>query len=281
MSLSVFEMHSVEMFCHRPPGACYVICDEWHYKACLRKAADLEKAKAETREFLGIAGLNRRKWGEDRGLVERIIKHRWLWFHNVRDRNPETDGWWVISALLDEVRRGTLLAIKGRRADLFPQSHGTPLGNLAARAVYLTNGGPMPVGRYDPATRQTGLFAAQAAMSGGSSDGGLFGVAVALVGTSAGDASTLLGNAQPFEYRSGMPDGDSFDIGKTPNYGEPGTWHTNPGSGQMRLFGDDGKPVVDLDFDHFHNGMKPHAHNWNGGARDGGDLVVPFSPWNP
>ncbi|WP_175948497.1 hypothetical protein [Burkholderia pyrrocinia] len=95
------------------------------------------------------------------------------------------------------------------------------------------------------------------------------------------DTSTPLGDAQPFEYLEDLPGGDVFDIAKTPNTGEPGTWYTNSGSGQMRLFGTDGNPVVDLDFDHFHNGLKPHAHNWNGGARDGGDDVVPFSPWNP
>jgi hypothetical protein len=96
-----------------------------------------------------------------------------------------------------------------------------------------------------------------------------------------GDNSTLLGDAQPFEYNEDMPDGDSFDIAKTPNLGEPGTWYTNPGSGQMRLFGDDGKPALDLDFDHVHNGLQPHAHNWTNGVRDGGDDVVPFSPWSP
>ncbi|MFM0158407.1 RHS repeat-associated core domain-containing protein [Paraburkholderia sediminicola] len=75
--------------------------------------------------------------------------------------------------------------------------------------------------------------------------------------------------------------GDAFQVAKTPNTGEPGTWYTNPGSGQMRLFGDTGAPVVDLDFDHAHNGLQPHAHNWNGAARDRGNDVVPFSPWKP
>ncbi|WP_429576317.1 hypothetical protein [Paraburkholderia sp. UCT70] len=141
----------------------------------------------------------------------------------------------------------------------------------------------MRSGPYDQVARQVRLFAAPAAAAGRSSDGSLLDVAVAVIGARAGDgdASTLPGDAQPFKYQSGIADVDSFDIAKTPNEGEPGTWYTNPGSGQMRLFGDDGKPVVDLDFDHFHNGMKPHAHNWNGSARDGGGLVVPFSPWNP
>jgi hypothetical protein len=106
MSLSVFEMHSVELFCQRPSGACYVICDEWHYKACLGKAADLQKARAETREFLDIAELNHRKWEEDRKLVRNLLGRNWLFFHSVQDRDPDTDGWWVILALLEEVRRG-------------------------------------------------------------------------------------------------------------------------------------------------------------------------------
>ncbi|WP_414441482.1 hypothetical protein [Burkholderia sp. 22PA0106] len=108
------------------------------------------------------------------------------------------------------------------------------------------------------------------------------GAALGGVDSAATDAMTMpLGDAQPFEYVPDFPDGVPFDIAKTPNTGEPGTWYTNPGSGQMRLFGNDGAPVVDLDFDHFHKGIKPHAHNWSGGARDGGSDVVPFSPWNP
>jgi hypothetical protein len=88
-----------------------------------------------------------------------------------------------------------------------------------------------------------------------------------------------LADAQPFEYGEDAPTDGAFQIAKTPNTGEPGTWYTNPGSGRMRLYGADRNPAVDLDFDHFHNGLKPHAHNWNGGVRDGGDDVVPFSPW--
>ncbi|MGF6640540.1 hypothetical protein [Paraburkholderia sp. MM6662-R1] len=100
-------------------------------------------------------------------------------------------------------------------------------------------------------------------------------------GTIATPVSTPLGDAQPFEYSPNQVDEGSFDVAKTPNLGDPGTWYTNPGSGQMRLYGDDRKPVVDLDFDHVHNGLKPHAHNWDNGVRDGGDYVVPFSPWSP
>lgn len=64
---------------------------------------------------------------------------------------------------------------------------------------------------------------------------------------------------------------------KTPNKGEPGSWHTNPGSGQERLYGPDGRPAVDIDWDHDHGQGQPHPHNWGPGGRE-----VPengFSPW--
>ncbi|MBC8727947.1 hypothetical protein [Paraburkholderia sp. UCT2] len=199
MSLSVFEMHSVELFCQRPLSACYVISDEWHYKACLRKAADLETAKADTREFLDIAGLNCRDWEEDRKLVERIIRRRWLWFHNVQDRNPDTDGWWVISALLDEVRRGALLAIKGRRTDLLPPPDSTPMTTFTARAVDFPNDGPKLFGRSDPATRQSQFIAAHTARGGSDL-------------ADDGHTSTLLGNVQPFDYQPDVPIGNAMEL---------------------------------------------------------------------
>ena len=80
--------------------------------------------------------------------------------------------------------------------------------------------------------------------------------------TSIGSASTPLGDAEPFEFGDMPRFGDSFDIAKTPKRGEPGTWYTNAGSGQMRLYGDTGAPVVDFDFDHDHGQGIPHAHNY-------------------
>lgn len=142
------------------------------------------------------------------------------------------------------------------------------------------------------------IQAASAAKRAAASSGGdLLGVATAVAGAmlgsedaggadddmfsdDAGDTTTPLGNVQAFEYGADATIGDSFEVAKTPNLGDPG-WYTNPGSGQMRLFGNDRKPIVDLDFDHIHNGLKPHAHNWGPGGRDSGDDVVPFSPWNP
>jgi hypothetical protein len=84
------------------------------------------------------------------------------------------------------------------------------------------------------------------------------------------ESATPLGDAEPFEYAPNAVSGDAFDLAKTPNEGEPGTWYTNPGSGQMRLYGDDRKAVVDFDFDHDHGQGIPHAHNWINGARGPG-----------
>jgi len=102
--------------------------------------------------------------------------------------------------------------------------------------------------------------------------------------TGVGSESTPLGDAAPFELGD-MPNfGDSFDIAKTPNYGDPGTWYTNPGSGQMRLYGDTGAPVVDFDFDHDHGQGIPHAHNYGPVGADGafdreGGRSFSLLPW--
>lgn len=71
-------------------------------------------------------------------------------------------------------------------------------------------------------------------------------------------------------------------IMSTPSTGEPGTWVTNPGSGQERLFGADGKPAADIDWDHHHGQGQPHAHNWKprpGGGFPEREPGVPVSPW--
>ena len=99
-----------------------------------------------------------------------------------------------------------------------------------------------------------------------------------------GMSSAPLGNATPFKFQSMPSFGDSFDIAKTPNYGEPGTWYTNPGSGQMRLYGDTGAPVVDFDFDHDHGQGVPHAHNYGPVGADGafdreGGRSFSLLPW--
>jgi hypothetical protein len=103
-------------------------------------------------------------------------------------------------------------------------------------------------------------------------------------GEFADNTTTPLGNAAPFELGESPSFGDSFELVKTPNYGEPGTWYTNPGSRQMRLYGDTGAPVVDFDFDHDHGQGIPHAHNYGPVGVDGafdreGGRSFSLLPW--
>ncbi|WP_231337435.1 hypothetical protein [Paraburkholderia sprentiae] len=132
---------------------------------------------------------------EDRKLIRNLIGSHWLFFHRVRDRNPDADGWWVIVALLEEVRRRALLAIKGPRDSLFPSPYrSTPLRNIAARAGNRRDGESVLSVQYDPATWQARLNAARA------------------TGTGDRGASTLLGDAPPFEYRPYMSGVDAVQI---------------------------------------------------------------------
>jgi len=50
---------------------------------------------------------------------------------------------------------------------------------------------------------------------------------------------------------------------KTPNTGEPDSWHINSGSGQERKYGPDGRPEYDIDSDHDYGQGSPHGHNWD------------------
>jgi hypothetical protein len=96
------------------------------------------------------------------------------------------------------------------------------------------------------------------------------------------DIATSLSNAMPFEYGDDVLSGGSMDLAGnlTPNTGPDGSWYTNPGSGQMRMYGGRGFPVVDFDFDHDHGQGIPHAHNWedNGGPFPIRGPGVRFSP---
>lgn len=49
---------------------------------------------------------------------------------------------------------------------------------------------------------------------------------------------------------------------KTPNTGKPRSTHVNPGSGQVREYGEDGMPKKDIDFDYDHGQGIPHVHDW-------------------
>ncbi|WP_037497818.1 RHS repeat-associated core domain-containing protein [Sphingomonas jaspsi] len=62
---------------------------------------------------------------------------------------------------------------------------------------------------------------------------------------------------------------------KTPNEGDPGSTYKNPGSGQERTYGPDGKPVRDVDFDHDHGQGVPHEHGWTRGP-DGRPIRDPI-----
>jgi hypothetical protein len=60
---------------------------------------------------------------------------------------------------------------------------------------------------------------------------------------------------------------------KTPNAGIPGTIYKNPGSGQERTYGPDGKPLKDIDYDHDHGQGAPHQHDWVDGVRGPGKPI--------
>jgi RHS repeat-associated protein len=68
---------------------------------------------------------------------------------------------------------------------------------------------------------------------------------------------------------------------KTPNTGPPGSTHVNPGSGQERTYGPDGRPVRDVDHDHPHDGIQPHQHDWVDGVRQPGVPIRAPSPGAP
>jgi hypothetical protein len=69
---------------------------------------------------------------------------------------------------------------------------------------------------------------------------------------------------------------------KTPNVGKPGSTYVNPGSGQERKYGANGRPEYDIDWDHNHDAEDgkpsgtPHGHNWGENGREG---PVRISPW--
>jgi hypothetical protein len=67
---------------------------------------------------------------------------------------------------------------------------------------------------------------------------------------------------------------------KTPNEGPPSSTHINPGSGQVRGYGPDGKPLKDIDYDHDHGQGTPHVHDWDRDS-EGRPIRRPGRPFDP
>jgi hypothetical protein len=84
-------------------------------------------------------------------------------------------------------------------------------------------------------------------------------------------------DAQPFEYQQEALTDDAFDLTGLPFDGEPGWVESGPDQKkQWRMYGAEGTPVVDIDFDDHHGQPNPHAHNWDGKLRDHGWPVSIF-----
>jgi len=62
---------------------------------------------------------------------------------------------------------------------------------------------------------------------------------------------------------------------KTPSTGEPDSTYVNPGSGQERKYGPDGRPQYDIDWHTDHGSGTPHGHNWENGKRGPGVQISP------
>jgi hypothetical protein len=95
-----------------------------------------------------------------------------------------------------------------------------------------------------------------------------------------GRDSSLLGDAQPFEYGPDEPTGEIDALAGMPFNGEPGTWISSmPGTmPQLRQYGPNGTPLTDFDLEAHHGNPNPHAHNWDGYRRDNG-APVSLLPW--
>lgn len=145
------------------------------------------------------------------------------------------------------------------------------------------NDEPFLSGPYDPAAQEARLIAARAATAANDGGGDLLGVveavaSAALAGDSSsvagnsGYTSTLLADAQLFDYTPDAVGGDTEQIAGMPFHGAPGSWASSmPGTmPQLRQYGSNGTPMTDIDFEAHHGNANPHAHNWNGTSRDQG-----------
>jgi hypothetical protein len=219
-------------------------------------------------------------WAKDAALVHRVrsfLGTNFHWHERLAKNGADLE---VVETLQSMIRGESvvLIAEQSRTGGAGGNPPPKPQGLASFRSSLMNDCGmsydaaTAYIDRYNDMVDRANAVAARYANAAPSS--------LADAATDLTETATPLADAQPFEYEADTTAGDSFEIAKTPNLGDPG-WYTNPGSGQMRLFGDDRKPIVDLDFDHIHNGLQPHAYNWGPGGRDSGNDVVPFSPWNP
>jgi RHS repeat-associated protein len=50
-----------------------------------------------------------------------------------------------------------------------------------------------------------------------------------------------------------------------PFTGAPGSFYVNPGNGNVRYYDANGNASADVHFNHLHDGLSPHGHNWGEG----------------
>ncbi|MEC5404060.1 RHS repeat-associated core domain-containing protein [Paraburkholderia sp. MPAMCS5] len=85
------------------------------------------------------------------------------------------------------------------------------------------------------------------------------------------------GQTNAYAYVGGSPvqfnDSRGTQRGR-PKYGDPGTRYVHPITEDMRVYGPDGKPSLDIDVSHSHSEMCPHIHVWRDGVRGSGE--APF-----
>jgi RHS repeat-associated protein len=72
----------------------------------------------------------------------------------------------------------------------------------------------------------------------------------------------------------------AIQIAGMPFQGAAGAWASAmPGKmPQLRMYGPNGAPLVDIDMEAHHGNANPHAHNWEGTSRDNG-WPVSILPW--
>ena len=100
----------------------------------------------------------------------------------------------------------------------------------------------------------------------------------AAIGNAINSTANSANSAPAPASAAGSASGSGERPSKTPNTGPPGSTYVNPGSGQERTYGPDGRPVRDVDHDHPHDGVQPHQHEWINGVRQPGVPIPAPAP---